>query len=373
MLTNEFSNRKLTENSENKDIRKENNYSPFQLSSTHNELSSQNAQISVWHQSKVELIIHQIPWYANSQTDQLKMFRDAPQQIASIASKESKSSESKVDRFLKENEEFKVPDESSSEHNSTHNQSQVKFEDWYPNDSDTSSDSDESKSDQNRIPTFKYQYQDKFAPDNKTKDINSSQNHKINNNEESESKEALSSFDSWEARKIVYSQNKTQIESSQMNQSNKKANILSGSQSANSCSESSSQFSEEFLNNDGYLTSSNESSFETSSIKSSNESDIKNSMTYNPYKNMMSDTLQKTQTKLYGSGIYQNNLSYSWSEIDKQEENQQPNQLSELNKEFISNNNINFRTPQMQVFEYQPVSKNNSSFQKATIPNDHER
>ena len=70
---------------------------------------------------------------------------------------------------------------------------------------------------------------------------------------------------------------------------------------------------------------------------------------------------------------YIKTISYSWSEIDKQEENQQLNQLSELSKEFISSNNMNFRTPQIQVFEYHPVFKNNSSFQKATVPNDHER
>lgn len=79
--------------------------------------------------------------------------------------------------------------------------------------------------------------------------------------------------DASKARHVVYSQNCTPHMPADINPFQEHVNMFAGAQSTSSHSDSSSQFSDEFLNNDGYLTSSNDSSFDTSSVKSSRDGD----------------------------------------------------------------------------------------------------
>ena len=286
---------------------------------TSNSQASSRHQISVTNQSNA--VVNQIPWYVTPQTDGLIMFRQPTQQVESDVKQHRRvvnMGPAQIYRFLIENDELKISDRASdSAHDESNNYTQVKFEDWYSDDSDTSSDTEETKSQHNRLPTFKTRYDGVAAPDNVVADIVPRNYSGLNNNIKtvSESKDTLSSADPSKARQVVYSQNWAQQMTASLNPFQQHIGMLPESQSASSHLDSSSQFSDEFLNNDGYLTSSNNSSYESSSVNSSRNSYARQSAPRTNLDNheisgnmAMSGMFNKSQANMYASGIYQNEL-----------------------------------------------------------------
>jgi hypothetical protein len=141
-------------------------------------------------------------------------------------------------------------------------------------------------------------------------------------------------------RKVIYSEQTSE-------KFNRYAHLLPGSNKSET-SKTSSDFSDEFLYNDGCNSENNKSS-ETSSVLSSYSSEnYLQEYQAKSIKAKIEDSYTSQEMSSMGDldGEQQNELDYSQSDADDHE--------NHINA-FLKNSNADLKTPQMQVFNYKPV------------------
>ena len=220
----------------------------------------------------------------------------------------------KIHEFLKENEGIKIDNNSGPSQSSITDQSYAEINQCYAESkmlSETSSDSE-------------YSWK------------NEAENKKIDH---------TLAAPTTEGRKVILSKKETENSGIQ-----KYSHLLPGGQNIDSAS--SSKFSEEFFHNEANISESNNN---TSSISSQNKPlgnmNLENSE--DSYTSPMSS--QQENSEIIGNYQYpQSDLSYSYSDIDPQDAD------SQYFDEFI-NKNKGQNEPQMQVFNYEPVFKENKN------------
>ena len=261
-----------------------------------------------------------------------------------------------LDQFLKHEEEVEIPQETISEDLSKASQSErIKYQDSYETQSITSktSQSEYESAHDHMAQNVNLQSDFNGVPQSKVlhDDI-------IPNNFMYNQDQTIHSSETESNREVVYSQQNLSQQQIQPN-INKYNQFLPISERIDD--EETSQYSQEFLKNGGNNDPSNGTNSEISedsSFISKSEEDKSDS--YSSNTSPMNSSVKNRSPKKQPNAT-KNELMFSYSDTDEDDEHES------FQNDFITSSKLEFDAPKMQVFNYQPMFKNQESAKQPAI------